>query len=53
MLSLSLHADVALVYGGPTLGSQEQLVRLGATAVVATPGRCARLIHRGIRVAPS
>ncbi|CAJ1431629.1 unnamed protein product [Effrenium voratum] len=47
ILSLSVHADVALVYGGPSLDSQEQLVRLGATIVVATPGRCARLIERG------
>ena len=47
LLSLSLHADVALVYGGPSFDSQEQLVRLGATIVIATPGRCAQLIHRG------
>ncbi len=47
LLSLSLHADVALVYGGPSLDSQEQLVGLGATIVIATPGRCAQLIHRG------
>ena len=47
ILSLSVHADVALVYGGPSLESQEQLVRLGATMIVATPGRCAHLISRG------
>ncbi|CAE7720860.1 Ddx50 [Symbiodinium sp. CCMP2592] len=47
LLSLSVQVDVALVYGGETLHSQEQLVRLGAVAVVATPGRCARLVERG------
>eukprot|EP00933_Yihiella_yeosuensis_P060926 TRINITY_DN63729_c0_g1_i1.p1 TRINITY_DN63729_c0_g1~~TRINITY_DN63729_c0_g1_i1.p1 ORF type:complete len:676 (+),score=124.55 TRINITY_DN63729_c0_g1_i1:69-2030(+) len=47
ILSLSVSADVALVYGGPSLDSQEQLVRMGASIVVATPGRCARLIERG------
>lgn len=39
-------AEIALVYGGPAMGSQEQLVRLGAKIIVATPGRCARLIER-------
>eukprot|EP00435_Cladocopium_sp_Y103_P063581 s321_g25.t1 len=47
LLSLSVNSDVALVYGGPSLDSQEQLVRLGAATVVATPGRCATLITRG------
>ncbi|CAE8602928.1 unnamed protein product, partial [Polarella glacialis] len=47
ILSLGVNADVALVYGGPALDSQEQLVRLGASIVVATPGRCARLLERG------
>lgn len=47
ILSLSVHSDVALIYGGPSMESQEQLVRLGATIIVATPGRCAHLVHRG------
>eukprot|EP00929_Paragymnodinium_shiwhaense_P081019 TRINITY_DN42302_c0_g1_i1.p1 TRINITY_DN42302_c0_g1~~TRINITY_DN42302_c0_g1_i1.p1 ORF type:complete len:675 (-),score=114.55 TRINITY_DN42302_c0_g1_i1:315-2339(-) len=46
ILSLSVGADVALVYGGPTLASQEVLVRSGPAIVVSTPGRCARLIER-------
>lgn len=47
VLSLSVSTDVALVYGGPSLESQEQLVRMGAKVVIATPGRCARLVERG------
>lgn len=47
ILTLSVTTDVALVHGGQSLGSQEQVVRLGASVVVATPGRCARLLGRG------
>lgn len=46
-LSLSMTTNIALVFGGPSLRSQEQLVRMGVSMVVATPGRCARLITNG------
>lgn len=43
---MSVETQLALVYGGPSLGSQEQLVRLGALVVVATLGRLAHLVSR-------
>jgi len=47
VLSLAVGLDVALVYGGPPLYEQEELVRLGPRVVVSTPGRCTSLLDRG------
>lgn len=47
ILSLSVSMDVALLYPGPENASQEQLVRLGARVIVATPGRFASVMRRG------